>query len=223
MPKGYVFESKLNYCSFHLLEQHDDIFISPKLLASVVIIEELKVSASNSSIPLKKDIFIHFLTHGKVVNLTDLSNMLAICKNVACKRINVCQKSYFIDIAISSLKQYMHKFHSDQDKFNCASLFQFICEQLQLLQVPKHGYRYSTDMIILAFLWKLTSSALYKKLREVLILPSITRLRQYSAGMSVDTCHLDTSYLVSKEMICWMSCWMLDEACPKSKFHPYHR
>ena len=28
-----------------------------------------------------------------------------------------------------------------------------------------------------------------------MILPSITHLRQYLAGMLVDTCHLDTSYL----------------------------
>ena len=195
MPKGYGFVSKLNYCSFHLLEQHDDISISPKLLASVIITKKLKLSAVTSSIPLQEDIFIHFLTNGKVVNLTDSSNILAICKNVACKTINVWQKSYLIDIAISSLKQHMHQFYFDQDEFNCASLLQFICEQLQLLQVPKHGHRYSTDMIILAFLWQLTSSALYKKFREVLILPSITRLCQYSAGMSVDTCHLHKSYL----------------------------
>ena len=45
MPKDYVFVSKLIYCSFHLLEQHDDVSISPKLLASVIVTEELKVSA----------------------------------------------------------------------------------------------------------------------------------------------------------------------------------
>ena len=83
-PEGYVFVSKLNYCSFHLLEQHDDISISPKLLASAIITEELKVNAFTSSIPLKEDIFIDFLTNGKVVNLIDLSNILAICKNLAC-------------------------------------------------------------------------------------------------------------------------------------------
>ena len=150
MPEGYVFVSKINYCSFHLLEQHDDIFISPKLLASVIITKELKVSAFTLSMPLKEDIFIHLLNNRKVVNLTDLSNILAICKNVAFKTKNVCQKSYLIDIAITSSKQYMHKFHSDQDEFNYASLLQFICEQLQLLQVLKHGHRYSTDMVTMA-------------------------------------------------------------------------
>ena len=50
-------------------------------------------------------------------------------------------------------------------------------------------------MITFVFLRQLTSSALYKKLREILILPSITCLWQYSAGMSINTCHLNTSYL----------------------------
>ena len=50
-------------------------------------------------------------------------------------------------------------------------------------------------MITLAFLWQLTSSALHKTLQDVLILPSITHLWQYLAGMSVDTCHLDILYL----------------------------
>ena len=67
--------------------------------------------------------------------------------------------------------------------------------KLQLLQVAKHGCRYSTNVITLPFLWQLTSSAAYKKLRLILILPSIARLRQYSAGISVDTCQLDISYL----------------------------
>ena len=52
VPDGYVFVFKLNYCSFYLLEQHDDISISPKLLASVIITEELKLSAFTSSIPV---------------------------------------------------------------------------------------------------------------------------------------------------------------------------
>ena len=108
------------------------------------------MSAFTLSMSLKEDIFIHLLNNRKVLNLTDLSNILAICKNLAFKTKNVCQKSYLIDIAITSSKQYMHKFHSDQDEFNYASLLQFICEQLQLLQVLKHGHRYSTDMVTMA-------------------------------------------------------------------------
>ena len=51
--------------------------------------------------------------------------------------------------------------------------------------MPKHGRRYSANLTTFYFLWQLTSSAIYKKLHDTLILPSISRLRQYSSGMSV--------------------------------------
>jgi len=53
-------------------------------------------------------------------------------------------------------------------------------------------------MLTLSFLWQLSSTCLYKKLRAVLILPSISRLRQYSSGLSVETGALDLSYLISR-------------------------
>ena len=53
-------------------------------------------------------------------------------------------------------------------------------------------------MIALYFLWQLTSSALCKKLHDTLILPSISRLRQYSSGMSVETSSLDLSYMTAR-------------------------
>ena len=59
LPESYVLVSMLNYCSFHLLEQHDDISISSKLLASVFITEELKVTAFTfSSFLYGVDVFL---------------------------------------------------------------------------------------------------------------------------------------------------------------------
>ena len=81
----------------------------------------------------------------------------------------------------------------------CTLLLHFISdEQLQLLQMPKYGRRYSVNLITFYFLWQLTSSALYKKLHDTLILPSISRLRQYSSVMSVETSFLDLSYLTAR-------------------------
>ena len=56
--------------------------------------------------------------------------------------------------------------------------------------MPKYGRRYSANLIALYFFCQLTISALYKKLHDALILPSISRLRQYSSGMSVETSSL---------------------------------
>ena len=67
------------------------------------------------------------------------------------------------------------------------SLIRFVIEQLQLLQVQKHGRRYSVELIATAFLWHLTSTVCYKEICQVLILPSSSRLRQLSAGSDVST------------------------------------
>ena len=89
---------------------------------------------------------------------------------------------------------------ADEDSACSISLLHFICdEQLQLLQVPKHVRQYSTNLITLSFLWQLTITASCKKLRDALILPSISRLGQYSSGMSVETSCLDLSYLTAKK------------------------
>ena len=56
--------------------------------------------------------------------------------------------------------------------------------------MPKYGRPYSANLITLYFLCQLTISALYKKLHDALILPSISRLCQYSSGMSVETSSL---------------------------------
>jgi len=42
----------------------------------------------------------------------------------------------------------------------------FFIEQLELHQTRKHARRYSTNTVKTAFLWQLTSTALYKKLQS---------------------------------------------------------
>ena len=120
-------------------------------------------------------------------------------KSAAKNTLASTQKSCLIDVALSGLRQYLSALEAaDEDSICCILLLHFICEQLQLLQVPKHGRRYSTELIMLSFLWQLTSSVLYKKLHDTLILPSISRLSQYSSGMSVEASSLDLSYLTGR-------------------------
>ena len=80
-------------------------------------------------------------------------------------------------------------------------LIKFLIEQLQLLQVPKQAIRYSTATITTAFLWQQTSYSLYKKLRELFILSSVSRLRSYSNYLSVEAGSLDMSYLKQRTEI----------------------
>lgn len=74
-------------------------------------------------------------------------------------------------------------------------LINFITEQLDLIQRAKQGRRYSADIIVNAFMWKLTSTSLYKKLQNFFILPSDCQLRRLSTDMNVESCRLDLDYL----------------------------
>ena len=195
MPDGYilVYEIKGNYLIFHLLLHNNNICVAPKLLASVVVHDELKISTIALQAVLPMHFHSHLLTNGSVASLSGLSNILVLGKSIAENTFASTQKCCLIDVALSALSQYLSLLETaDEDSACCTSLLRFICdEQLQLLQMPQHGRRYSANLITFYFLWQFTSSALYKKLHDTLVLPSISRLRQYSSGMSVETSSLD--------------------------------
>ena len=74
-------------------------------------------------------------------------------------------------------------------------MIQFIIEQLKLMQIPKNGRRYSTAVLTTSFFWQLTSTSLYKKLRDYFVLPSISRLRKFSSATAVENREIDLEYL----------------------------
>ena len=156
LPDGYIYEIKSSCLIFHLLLYNDNICVAPKLLASIVVHDELKISAFASQAALPVHIYSHLLTNGSVSSLSGLSNILALCKSIAENTLASTQKSCFIDVALSGLRQYLSLLEAaDEDSAYCILLLHFICEQLQLLQVPKHRRRYSTELITSSFLWQL--------------------------------------------------------------------
>ena len=96
---------------------------------------------------------------------------------------------------MSPLDHYIIASSADEQSSDEISLIAFMVEQLKLHQTPKLGRRYSVELITTAFLGQLTSTALYKKLRQLLIFPSVSRLRQISSCISVEIKKLDLAYL----------------------------
>ena len=74
----------------------------------------------------------------------------------------------------------------------------FLAAQLRLCATPAKGRRYPIDLIILSFSWKITSTALYKKMSEIFILPSVTRLQQLSTGSTVTANSIDLAYMSTR-------------------------
>ena len=92
-----------NCLIFHLLLHNNDICVAPKLLASVVVHDELKISAFASQAALPMHIYSRLLTNGSVASLSDLSNILVLCKSIAKNTFVSTQKCCLIDVALSAL------------------------------------------------------------------------------------------------------------------------
>ena len=108
------------------------------------------------------------------------------------------KSSAYLFLALSFLEEYVALESRNTSSESSLALVKFIVEQLSLMNIPKHKRRYSSSLITTAFLWQLTSSSLYKKLRSLLVLPSISSLQKLSMGMTVQGGTLDTNYLRSR-------------------------
>ena len=192
LPSGYISSVETDKISFHCIEQDNDSSSAPKLGASVIIFASLCFAAYVSSVQVPSKVFKHLITNERIETLSGLNNVLAHCKSLSDKSLPL--KNCIIEKVICYLKGFLSL--AKQDNSDCnASLIDFIVEQLQLFLLPKERRRYSTKTITMAFLWQLSSTSLYKKLRDLLILPSMSSLQTYSSGLTVKSGNLDVHYL----------------------------
>ena len=182
---------------FHYICCSDGIDTVPSLMASIIIREDLSLDAFVNSVLLPKEMYKHLMTKDRVSTLTEISNVIAFCKNLGNDlKSQHTDNISCINLAISALKQFQNDHEIDEsNSIPSMHLIKFIIEQLSLLQCSKHSRRYSSELITLAFLWKLNSSSLYNRLSDVFILPSTRRLQQLSIDLNVDTRKVDITYL----------------------------
>ena len=193
LPDGCCSVIQTNRIIFHCFDYKEE---SPKLLVSITILNNLSVAAHAQSVTIKEKHFQHLLDHGHVKSFTALLNIIAHCKALNSSGGSKEQTDFDLECAVLSLQNYCSKcLRNDVHDPSKMELINFFIEQLQLLLMAKQARRYSSFTVTTAYLWQLTSSSLYKKLRELFILPSISRLRAYSGCLSVEACSLDLSYL----------------------------
>ena len=197
IPSGYLKVVEEHNVKFINVQWSDDKLIAPKILASVTVSEELDTNAYAASLPLSKSLYKHLLSNDKICTVTELCNILAFCK--AFDEDSVTNKQHsenFLCVAILSLKQLLVTCAETTETHELSlPLINFLIEHLQLMQIGKHGRRYSVNMLTTSFLWKLISTALYLKLRDFFILPSCSRLHNLSCQTTVETRVVDLQYL----------------------------
>ena len=130
-----------------------------------------------------------------------MTNLLAFCKLFCEKSSKNQNQSNFIALAVSLLESALFSEAHLIENPNSFSSIQFVIEQLKLIGVPKQGRRYTANRVKTAFLWQLSSTALSKKLRKTLILPSISHLQKLSAVINIKSGSLDLHYLQQKTNI----------------------
>ena len=136
-------------------------------MISVAVLESLAYHTFSNSVLLPPHSFKDLLTSGSLKRMSDLTNVLALCKSWFCESSAYNSSSNFhVDFAVASLQQYLSSeaLGTKNDGTLEIPLPNFIIEQLKLLGVPKIEQQYLINMTTTAFLWQLTSSSLYKNL-----------------------------------------------------------
>lgn len=170
------------------------VFVYPSedfssVIASILIDEHLQVTIflNGSKVPTSK--IRHLLScDGHIHSLTELCNVLSIVKSW-------CVEENEIDIIDVLSKQVIEILNKLTEKDFNVEILNFLREQMELLSMESHARRYSSDLLIHAFLWQMTSPSLYKILRKVFILPTVRRLQQLSCGLDVKSNMVDRQYL----------------------------
>ena len=199
LPSGFIsIVQEMQIILLYVVNISADDFSSPQLSASVKVSANLDLNLFVGSKKVPFTVYQHLITSNKLTNISQLLNILALCKVLCANSYESNKSSAYLSLALSFLEEYVALESHNTSSESSLVLVKFIVEQLSLVNIPKHERRYSSSLITTAFLWQLTSSSLYKKLISLLVLPSIFSLQKLSMGMTVQGSTLDTNYLRSR-------------------------
>lgn len=198
LPSGYVTVICDENIFFHYISCPTNSSCAPTLLASVIVSKDLSVKAFIHSVLLPSEQYLHLLPYRSLKRISEILNILAFCKSCVDEENDRKSVKQFLNVALVLLEACADNIHSADDNCFNLPLLTFVTEQLKLMCVPKQGRRYSPMIITTSFLWQLTSSSLYKKLSELLILPSVRRLQTFLSGVNVNGGAVDVDYLTER-------------------------
>ena len=190
-----VFDADRNELTFHLLLKSEHI---TSIASSVIVDSQLnmKVIFEKQDLTYCDSLYRRVQSllseNNKIKSFTEICNVLALVKSFH-EEVN-------IDINFLSMsKNYLLKhLQSDKNDGQYDALLNFILNQLTLIEKKKQARRYCADMLVLSFLWYSCSTACYKKLQNLFILPSVRRLKQLSEGFFPSQGEVDMSYLTTR-------------------------
>ena len=134
---------------------------------------------------------------GEIFFASEASNVLEYIKSLIDQEFQSNHEINTAKINIAAgLIQSVTEWRSDDER-KILYLFGFIYEQLTLTLSGKgnYGFKYSNALITTCFLWHMTAASLYRRLREVFMLPTVRRLQQLCQDESVEKNFVDMTYI----------------------------
>ena len=125
---------------------------APKLLSFVIVTSNLDVHAYVYSTLIPQSSYHHIINLSKPEAISELTNLPAFCKSSCEKSSENLNQINFIALAVSLLEFAIFSEANLIENPDSFSLIQFVIEQLKLIDVPKQGRRYTTNIVKTAFL-----------------------------------------------------------------------
>ena len=140
-PEGFLHVNKGNSVQFYYIV-NDDTSEPPQLLASVIITKELALHAYVHGALLPLYIYKHILPSKYLRQVSQLANVLALCKSLIFDRNTSSAKSQANLVLIAAailekcVKEERNMEYHDEFSFR---LLSFIIDQLKLLCIPEQA------------------------------------------------------------------------------------
>ena len=153
LPSDYFKVLKDNAMEFYCISRNcTDTRSAPKLIASIIITENLLPSAYVYSVYLSKKIYEHLFSSASVSTLTKVSYILAFCKNLSNECLDDCvNKTVIVKMTVNALEQCLDTATEVGDGNNSFGLVQFLLEQMTLILLDLGARTCSSDLLTVAF------------------------------------------------------------------------
>ena len=153
--------------------------------------KDLEVSVFYKEQLLPAFLYNHIMPLSKVTLLSQISNLMAFAKNF--QTTKPVMKENMKSKLAALLEEHLAQSDDDQE----IHLLKFVLEQLELMMQNKHCRRYSTDLLMLAYIIHSTCARAYERLldEQVLMLPSVKTFKKITMNLNKRTGINDLKYL----------------------------
>ena len=154
-----------------------------KILSAVFINIDMEVTVCNNERIVPSSSYNHIMPTRKVTTVSQVSNLLAFAKNLDLKK-PAAEEQFKANI-FKLINSFLLKSANEQQ----ISILKFFMKQINLAFSNKNSKKYSSDLLMLAYVIFAASPRAYERLVEekILIFPSIKTLKRITLNLDSKT------------------------------------